>query len=581
MGRTRSGVRAAVVVSVGALALAACGGGSSSSSSSSGGSPTKGGTIYNLDHNEEYTNLDPQRVYTGEDLAFVGATLFRTLVAFKYSPDTKESTTLAPDMATDLGTPTDGAKTWAFTLRDGITFESGTPVTCADIKYGVSRTFATDVITGGPTYAIQFLDIPTNKDGSSAYAGPYKKTGQDLFDKAVTCSADGKTITFHLNKAVPDFNYATTLTAFSPVPQASDTGAKYDDHPVASGPYKIQTYTKGKGGKLLLVRNDKWTQASDTYRTALPDQWETDFGLDNAVIDQRMIQNSGNDQMAITSTNVQPASLPVVFGDPKFAPRAINDLTIYADYLGIDTQKVSNEKIRQAIGVALNRDGMRTSQGGKYTGDFSDGVIPPSEGADYAPSGLWDTLLGQKVPDTGDPAFAKKLIAESGVAAPTLTYDYPNSAVHAKTAAIVQQSLEAAGFTVKLNPIESGQFYTVAFDPKKAHELMGELGWGQDWPNASTIIPQLFATSGGWNLSRYSNKEFDALSAAALVETDRAKQATDWQNLNKMAMQTMAVVPTWTSRFQRLSGSKIGGTYAPKLWAPYSSWPYAVLYVKQ
>jgi peptide/nickel transport system substrate-binding protein len=581
MGTIRPGVRAAVVVAVGALALAACGGSSGGGSSSAGGSPTKGGTIYDLDHNEEYTNVDPQRVYTGEDLAYFAATLFRTLTAFKYSSDTAQATTLVPDMATDTGTATDGAKTWAFTIRDGVTFETGAPVTCADIKYGVSRTFATDVITGGPTYAIQDLDIPTNKDGSSAYAGPYKKTGQDLFDKAVTCSSDNKTITFHLNKPVPDWNYAMTLTAFSPVPAAADTGAKYDDHPVSSGPYKIQTYTKGKGGKLILVRNDKWSQASDPYRQAYPDTWETDFGLDNTIIDQRMIQDSGNDQMAITTTNVQPQSLPVVFNDPKYASRRVNDLTIYADYMGIDTQKVPNEKIRQAIGVALNRDAMRTAEGGTYTGDFSDGVIPPAAGKDYAPSGLWDGLLGQKVPTTGDAAFAKQLIAQSGVAAPTLTYDYPNSAVHAKVAAIVQQSLQAAGFTINLNPIESGQFYTVMFDPKKAHELMGELGWGQDWPNASTIIPQLFASSGGWNLSRYNNKAFDAASAAAQVETDRDKQATDWQNLNKQAMQTMAVVPTWTQREQRLSGSKIGGSYAPKLWAPYSSWPYALLYVKQ
>ncbi len=62
-------------------------------------------------------------------------------------------------MATDLGTPNEDATSWAFTLRDGVSFEDGTPVTCADVKYGVSRTFATDIITDGPSYAISYLDI--------------------------------------------------------------------------------------------------------------------------------------------------------------------------------------------------------------------------------------------------------------------------------------------------------------------------------------------------------------------------------------------------------------------------------------
>ena len=42
-------------------------------------------------------------------------------------------------------------------------------------------------------------------------------------------------------------------------------------------------------------------------------------------------------------------------------------------------------------------------------------------------TGIWDTMFGQKVPDNGDPDFAKKLISESGEAAPTLTYDFPDT----------------------------------------------------------------------------------------------------------------------------------------------------------
>ncbi|MCX6433358.1 MAG: ABC transporter substrate-binding protein, partial [Actinobacteria bacterium] len=404
MGMANKGLRLAAVGAVAALALAACGGGSSSSSggsasgSAGSGEPTKGGTIYYLTNAEQFDQIDPQRIYTGEDLAFFNGTIYRTLTAYKFSEDAAEGTSLVPDLATDTGTVADGGKTWSFTLVDGATFQDGSPITCADVAYGVSRTFATDVITGGPTYAISMLDIPSDADGTSSYKGPYTGVGQDLFDKAVTCSADGKTVTFHLNKPVPDFNYATTLLAFSPVPKAADTGEKYGDAPVASGPYLIESNKNGKGGKMVLARNPKWDAASDTYRGAFPDNWEVDYGIDPKVIDQRTMTSSGNDETAI-NLGVEPEQLAVVFkspteANPEFAGRAISKLDPYVRYFAINTQKVPNLKIRQAIAVALDREALRKNAGGDFSGDYADGVIKPNMGQDYAPTGMWDTLLG-------------------------------------------------------------------------------------------------------------------------------------------------------------------------------------------
>jgi peptide/nickel transport system substrate-binding protein len=578
MGKARPGVLAAVVVAAGALTLTACGGGGSSSSStgSAGGTPTKGGKLTMLSQNEQWNNVDPQRVYTGEDLAFFSGTIFRTLTAYKFSHDPKEGTSIVPDLATDTGTVADGGKTWSFTLRDGVTFETGAPITCADIKYGVSRTFATDIITNGPQYAVSMLDIPADPAGGSAYKGPYKKTGQDLFDKAVTCSADGKTITFHLSRPVPDFNYTTTMPAFAPVPQAADTGEKYDDKPVASGPYKISVYKKGKGGQFILVRNDKWSQASDPYRQAYVDSWEVDFGLDPAVIDQRLISGAAADQTTIAYGSLQPSSLPIVFNDPKFADRRTNEFDPYTRYFAVNVKKVPNLKIRQAIAVALDREALRTNAGGAYAGDFADGAIKPNIGIDYAPTGMWDGLLGKTIPSTGDPDYAKQLIQESGQPAPTITFDYPNTPTNAKAAAIIASSEAKAGITVKPNPIEAGQYYGVVFDPAKAHELINA-GWGPDWPNASTVIPELFTPSGGFNLSQADDKAFNAASDAAKVELDRNKQATMWQDLNKKAAEQVFLIPTRFGRDQRLPGSKIGNAY---LWPAYGSWPYGDMYVK-
>ena len=147
MGTTKTGLRAAVVVTAGAFALAACGGGSSTTTTPGGdGTPTAGGKISYLTNAEQFDKIDPQRIYTGEDLAFFSGTIFRTLTAYKFSKDATEGTSIVPDLATDTGRQTNSGKTWEFTLRDGVAFETGDPITCADIKYGVSRTFATDII---------------------------------------------------------------------------------------------------------------------------------------------------------------------------------------------------------------------------------------------------------------------------------------------------------------------------------------------------------------------------------------------------------------------------------------------------
>ena len=587
MGKASIGLRAAALASVAAMTLAACGGGGSgdegtNGSGSTGGEPQKGGTLTFLTLQDQYTHLDPQRNYTGEDLAFAGGYLHRTLNVYAYSKDSSEAGELLPDLATDTGTPNEDATSWSWTLKDGLKWEDGSDLTCEDVKYGVARTFATDIITDGPQYAVSMLDIPTDKDGASVYKGPYVTKNNDTaaFDKAVVC--EGNKITFNLNKPVGDFNYTVTLLSFSPVPKAADTGEKYDEKPLSNGPYKIQEYSKGS--QLVLVRNENWDPATDEYRPAYPDKIVTKFGLEASVIDQRMIQDSGADQQALTPDAIEPASLATVFGSDRFADRRTNELDPYVRYIVVNTAKVPNLEHRKAIAAAMDRAQLRTISGGEYAGDLADGVIKPNLPKDYAPSGMWETLLGAPIPDTGDPEYAKKLIADSGEALPTLQYDYPQTPTNDKGAAALVDSLGKAGIKVKPNPIEAGQFYAIVFDPDKEGHLVAA-GWGPDWSNASTVIPELFTPSGGFNLSQADDKEFNAKVEEARAETDRDAQAEMWKELNKEAMANVWVVPTRFGREQRLAGSKVksasgdnGNVY---IWAPYGSWPYGDLYVEQ
>ena len=99
------------------------------------------------------------------------------------------------------------------------------------------------------------------------------------------------------------------------------------------------------------------------------------------------------------------------------------------------------------------------------------------------------------------------------------------------------------------------------------------------------MIPELFTPTGGFDLSQADDASFNAKSTAAKAMTDRAQQAAQWKDLNKQAMANVWVVPTRFGKTQRLAGSNVGNASGKDghvyLWAPFGSWSYADLFVRQ
>jgi peptide/nickel transport system substrate-binding protein len=545
--------------------------------------PQTGGTIYLLVENEQLDQIDPQRIYASEDLAFFGATIYRSLESYGYSPDPVAGATLTPDLATDLGRPSDGGRTWSFTMRDGITFQDGSAIRCEDVAYGVSRTFATDVINQGPLYAMLDLDIPTTKEGKSQYPGPYTATPkqQAMFDKAVECSPDDRTVTFHLNRPIADFNNAVAL-GMSPVPKSADTGETYgiDKPPVSSGPYEVQSYAPGEAGTLILVRNGHWDPASDPVRKAYPDRWQVELGIDQAVIDRRLMAADGEDAFALQYGPTLAADLPTIFSDShtpntNYAGRAVSGFDPYVRYLWINVAKVPSVKVRQAMMVALDREAFQTARGGPFFGTLADGVLKPTIGLDYAPTGIWDTFFGEPVPPSGDPELAKRLIAESGVVAPRLTYTYPDTPSSKKASDVVVASLAKAGIVVEAVPICFGYGCGIVASLRGSADF-GPSGWGADWPGAASVIPPMFTEAGGWDLSNVQDIGYATEIRKAEATLDPLARASKWQALNKEAVEKAWVIPTFFGLSQTLAGTNVGPVYR---WPAYQSWPYGVMSV--
>ncbi|MDX6312798.1 MAG: peptide/nickel transport system substrate-binding protein, partial [Streptomyces sp.] len=154
-GSSRRRLAAGTVVVVATLlATAACGGGGSSSAKAPGfnagvkgvvaNKSTKTGGTIKYAGAQDFDSLDPTRQYYG--FAWDFARYYtRQLVSYAAAPGSK-STALTGDLATSTAKITDNGKTYTYTLRDGITWEDGSAITSKDIKYGIERSWAQDVL---------------------------------------------------------------------------------------------------------------------------------------------------------------------------------------------------------------------------------------------------------------------------------------------------------------------------------------------------------------------------------------------------------------------------------------------------
>ena len=551
--------------------------------SASAATAKTGGTLYFITHAEQFDHVDPARVYTGRDIAFFNSYLYRNLVSYKPVAGSAGAS-LVGDLATNSGVPSNSAKTWKFTLRPGVTWEDGSPITCADVAYGVSRPFAADVITDGPQYLVQALDIPKDKDGSSAYKGPYKKTGQKLFDKAVTCS--GNTITFNLNRSFADFNYALTYPAGAPVKQSKDTGDKYDLRPFASGPYKIKKYKIGD--EMVLVRNSKWNRSSDTFRTPYPDDIVVRFGLAEDVRDQITLE----DQIpnTVNLDGLQPTNNIAFFEDPTKKNQRMNVFDPYVRYAAMNVSKGHMDclAIRKAVFFAINTQALIDLSGGLvYYGEPGDNPVKPVLGLDYTKTK--GNIHDPNWKITGNPDYAKSLVEGAKASCPDaykkatadgIVWDIAQSATNQKASQLITTALNAAGIQIKFNFIPSGQYYSTVMNPAKQNDI-SSAGWGADWANASTVLPELFTQEGGFNLSQNWNDAayaaFKKLSDSGKNETNRAKQAAIWKQASQYVMDQYWIIRPIFGKGQFQWGSKVGGVY---YWEPQGTFGFGGLYVK-
>ncbi len=532
------------------LVLSACGGSSSSdgSKTSAGGynaaaaaivnPSTKTGGTLKLAATADCDSWDPGRTYYG--WCWNMQRLFtRSLVG--YSKVNGAKFEIAPDLATTTGTHNADFTEWSYKLKPGLKWSNGKPITPMDVKYGVERLFATDVINGGPSsYFTSTIDHP--KD----YAGPYKSG--DL--SSITTTADS--ITFKLSTAYSDWPYLMAMAASAPVPYKTEggkgfVGATYTKHPMSSGPYEFKSYTPNKS--VTFVKNPNWDASTDTIHKPLADQIDLEINTNSADIDSKLEAGTYD---AKADVPVEAALQAKIFTDPKLKKNADDPVSAFTRFWTVYPSVIPNKDCRLAIFYATNKAAITQAYGGAAAGVVAGSMTPPGiagydGSANPYPSGA---------DNTGDLTKAKAALAKCGKPngfstkmAYSTASDASKKAFQAEQAALARVGIKITGAA------NDGSTYYSTFigspsNVKNQGFGISINGWGADFPTGygfwqSIANSNAIVDTGNSNYPSLKDPTVDGvLNSSLLGKSTNA----DWQKLDKAVMDSVTYLPIYFGR---------------------------------
>ena len=599
MKRRRTLAVSAGTVTLAALTLAACtsgstssstgatGGGSSPSSSAAAATAGGGAAAFNagltgvVNPSSVKTNgtlsfalsgapdsLDPGNMYDNWTWNF--SRLYATPLMTYQSAPGAGGNTLMPGLATAPGTASADGLTWTYHIKQGLRFSDGEPITSADVKYAVERTYDRSVLDNGPNYFQVLL-------GDPGYPGPHKDPKGDL--TSVT-TPDSTTIEFHLTAPFPDFNYVAAIPQTAPVPQDKDTGARYQLDPVSSGPYMFQSYSLNK--QAVLVDNPNWVPQEDPQAKQLVSKITLTMNVNPDAIDNRLL--AGDLDVDAAGSGVQAAARAKILSSPTLMKSADDALgnRLWFIYLNTEVAPLTNVACRQAIEYAANKTDLQTAYGGPYAGGAiaSTALLPGMPG--YTAFDMYNAVSQP----TGDVTDAKAALAKCGqpngfTVGVAYRSDRP---AEVRGAQALQAALAKVGITLQLHGYPSGSYYSdFAGSPNYVHTHNLGIdfgGWSPDWPNGYGMLDELvngntIVPAGNTNVAEENNPQVNALfTDAAKLGTTAAQRAADYGKIDKLVMGNAVMLPEVYGKSLLYRGSDLTNVYA---YGPFGMYNYAVL----
>jgi ABC-type transport system substrate-binding protein len=239
--------------------------------------------------------------------------------------------------------------TWTFKIRNGLQWSDGQPLDANDVVFTYQR-------IADPTIAFDwswfFTDIAGLSDISTGKA-PMSTLGVKL--------VDDHTVAFTMVKPAPYFPDKTLMVTISPqhVIKTTDGPVTWSTDPstaVASGPFKLQSWDKGK--QIVYVANDKYTGNFKPFLKEI----RLLVGTPDAVMPA--YQAGDIDSDAYEGINVTPGDIAAAKADPTTAGlHFYDDYGCYMLVFNNSMKPFDNPKVRQAIARAIDKNALAQSVG--------------------------------------------------------------------------------------------------------------------------------------------------------------------------------------------------------------------------
>ncbi len=483
-------------------------------SGSSGGGGGGGGSSKSVAINLEQSVKDLDSAQTTDS---VSSEILQNVMSGLYRLDPNSRP--FPDMAEGVDISEDGLN-HTFTLRDGIKWSNGDPVTSQDFKYAWLRAL------DPKTASLYAYIISTFVKGADEY-----NTGKGSPDDVAIETPDDKTIKVTLLSPAPYWLGLTAFFTYLPQNQkfVESKGDKYALNPDAllfNGPYTLTEFNPTSG--VVVVKNE--------------DYWNAD-NVDISKVDAKIIKETDtavnlyeSGELDVTVINSEYVT------EYKGKPELITNTQFATGWLqpNFDVPLFQNENIRKAIQMGINRAAANEkilNNGSKP----ATGLVPPGMAGPGKQS--FREAEGPVMP-AYDPEEAKKLfqkgIEEVGEN-PEFELLSDDDSQSRDQATLFQSDLKKMGAKVSVNLQPFSSRLQLETDGKFDLSITA---WIADYNDPMTFL-DYFESTGPYNTFNYKNPRYDELIEGAKEETDDAKRMDMLLEAEKVLVEDDAAISPW------------------------------------
>jgi oligopeptide transport system substrate-binding protein len=476
-----------------------------------------------LNAGSEPITIDPQLASFTNEIDKI-MRVFRNLLRYDAAGQ------LIPDQAEAMPVVADGGRRLTFTLKPGLTYSDGRPLTAADFEYGWKRHL--DPALGGQYafagYVVEGAEAYNTADANTTPADRLRA----LRDAVGVEALDARTLQFRL--VVPAPWFTGVLATWCGVPTRQDmvelAGARWTEPPtyIGNGPYVLAEWEHQN--RMQFSANPRFWPAPPPIGT-----------VEYAMIGEPNVAFAAymNDELDLLV--LQREDKPRVDGSPSLAAQFRQYPGSCTYYVGFNTRRApfDSQKVRSAFSFALDRDDFVTNTLGGQ-GLPARQFLPPTL------PGHYDADLE---PQAFDPIVGRRLIAEAGFVAgrglPAIKFGYSaNPRTKVRVEAIAAQLKRSIGVDVQPDPLDARAYAALLKDQQTVPQMF-LLGWCQDYPDPQNWYSTVFSSKATISHTGWSNPEFDRLSGAGDVEIDPAVRRERYRQAAQLLVDDAPVAFLW------------------------------------